>query len=588
MYGISISSIFRYRLPVIAFLSFSAYGCAQSGAITVSQPKIWREDAIMMSRGRQIAELRKFAEKVDVATLQGNRQRSSETNAKLNIRASLTSPEIPSPAAAEPPSAAGTPSNQSANGSSSGQSKDNKSTKEIGAAASAVNEDPMDALQRINDFQAALEGSILEHLRDTNSQTEGYSLYLLGFDISILPDQNSFPQNDYNGYVRFDITGDSNNDMVVYAISPENFAERFSESSSLKNNIDLAARVAANYSNSGFDLGGQLMKQYGDLMSKLERYPIVSGFIDGPRAFGWVFHSTPVIKKGKVRYSLKPAFRHCYALVLVRDKSISAPKWVYAINEKMFEDKINDEDIEWFATLKNAYDEILNKVNTSNTNLTSVRSEIDLKYTSKDELKKFTQKKKEELQKKYSNEKEYKAALSKALVEPFKRTHGDILEFIGQHGNGGATAFNLKYVSGWTKKSDPTASEINASKAHELNISLPNKVDHALEAIWSVMPKKSPGNEESWVSIKGNGFSNDPQVFIGNQKALETIVVSREIILAKFPRYSKGLDMDKDSCFRVKVYSSGDPMTSPDEAFCYTAPFNSPVPSSATFTGTAQ
>lgn len=582
MHSISIPTLFRYYLLVITFLSLSAFGCAQSGAINVSQPKIWREDAIMMSKGREIAELRKFGEKVDVAALQGNRQRSSETDTRIKVEASLISPEMPSPTVTESSDAGGT---------SSGQSKNNKSTKEAGAAASAANEDPIDALQRINDFQAAFEGAILGHLRDTHSEVEGYSLYLLGFDISILPDQDGFFQDDYNGYVRFEIIGAGNNDIVVYAISPENFAVRFSESASLKNNIDLAALVAAKYSSSGFDLGGQLKKQYSDLISKLERYPIVSGFIDDQRAFGWVFHPNPVIKNGKVKSSLVPAFRHCYALVLVKDKGISAPKWVYAINEKMLEEKINDEDIEWFKALREEYNKILNK--RKDTSVTPEKLGIDSRYEKLDKLKRFKDDEKDKVTKEYTDSGrepvggKYVKDLTKTWVKSFIRTHQEMLEFLGQQGKDGVADFRIKYVSGWIKKSDPKVSDINAMKTRELNVSLPDKVDRTLEAIWAVMPDKSPGNEESWVSIKGYGFSNDPQVFIGNQKALETIVFSREIVLAKFPKYSKDNDIDKDSCFRVKVFSAGDSMTSPDGAFCYTAPFDSPAPSPATFSVTS-
>lgn len=230
-------------LTLVACLFILIPGCAEHnvGSITVSQPRVWHDDAVVASIDNQLSEIDKFKESVKLEELQGKRARRYYKALGLSGALSMQ----PSSEKTAPDTTSG---NTAKGGDSTGDAP-NKSDLPVSEAVKAfpssrqteglkitefpsdIKEDPLDRLQRVDDFYQELEGKRLTHLRDTASIQEGWSVYLLGFDISLVPGDKT--SKDHGAYVEFTVKGKRDKTYAELPYWPKDF--RFPEC--LKNKI---------------------------------------------------------------------------------------------------------------------------------------------------------------------------------------------------------------------------------------------------------------------------------------------------------------------------------------------------------------
>ena len=175
-------------------------------------------------------------------------------------------------------------------------------------AAQSLNEDPIDLLQRADDFNQILNGLKLTHLRDTLSMVPGWSVYLLKFDVSLHP--GDITQEDHGARVRFVVVKDPNNaeatdpkDKVrIYGIWPQRYADRFKETSSLREDFRLALENAVQGPKASGSGALDLAQRSEEDLALIQRYPLVAGFIDSHNdAFGWEFNPRlRIVKKDRM------------------------------------------------------------------------------------------------------------------------------------------------------------------------------------------------------------------------------------------------------------------------------------------------
>ena len=335
----------------------------RTGYITVSQPRVWQDHAVMTSVSMQLGKINDFEGKVDLSAIQGKRARRYYQVLGLKGAVDL---QFPIPTGAAPSTT--TPATPAAEGGKKPDEgeqvlprptlPENVTVKvfpnekqatglEIKEFPADVKEDPFDGLQRVDDFYQILSGVRLTHLRDTASMQRGWSVYLLGFDISLVP--GSKTSKDYSACVEFELTGKkddkvTNNEKIrVYSVWPQRYAERFNETLSRREDFQLALKAAAQSPKGSAEMAQDLAQRYEDDSALIQRYPLISGFVRGGRSFGWEFNprlrivtKRRFILPGRPRlvYWMEPGVRHCYVLVAVNDGRIEADKTLLMMSEE--------------------------------------------------------------------------------------------------------------------------------------------------------------------------------------------------------------------------------------------------------------
>lgn len=378
---------------LITFISLYSLGCAanRTGTITISSPRVWQDHAVVATAGEQYQMLNSVGEDINkdlLKNFQGKRARRYYD--VRGLRGSFQM-QYPSGTALNGTSTAESESSTGTSGlmelpdmpnysdidkylPEEKQSKGITFTDFKDIFGSEINEDPIDLLQRVDDFNQILSGMKLTHLRDTLSMEKGWSVYLLGFDISLLPGDKT--QEGHGARVEF--TVNNNNDAVrIYSIWPQRYADRFQEGTSLREDFRLALKGAAQGSEWAAQMAMDMAQRYEDDLAHIQRYPLISGFINnnnGTQSFGWEFNPRirtvtkdriwPLTNKPMIEYWLEPGVRQCYALLAIKDERTEANNRLLEFSENNLE-KIAFGGTVKLMTLKDLiydYQEIINNV----------------------------------------------------------------------------------------------------------------------------------------------------------------------------------------------------------------------------------
>jgi len=304
----------------------------------------------------QLGKINIFEDKVDLNAIQGKRARRYYQVLGLKGAVDLQFPVVAVPSPTTPATPAAEDRKKTGEGAqvlpkpAPQEYITAKVTPDEKQGAGLEIEDPFDGLQRVDDFYQTLSGVRLTHLRDTASMQKGWSVYLLGFDISLVP--GSTTSENYSAYVELEITGKKANDATnnekirVYSVWPQRYAERFSESLSLRESFCLALKESAQFQKWSAEMAQELAQRYEDDSALIQRYPLISGFVRGSRNFGWEFNPRLriVTRKRfilpghpKPVYWMEPGVRHCYVLVAVNDGRIEARKALLTMSSKDLE-----------------------------------------------------------------------------------------------------------------------------------------------------------------------------------------------------------------------------------------------------------
>lgn len=386
----------------ITCLIFFASGCTteragNAGFISVSQPRVWRDEALVTSIDKQLKEINEFGKNVKLDAIQGKRARRFYKVLGLKGAVGLTLPASSPAPTAKPSTQEGTGDGTSTPAADSASIQEEvkvlpkpglpeyiKISGEADATTeftfkefSDIGEEPIDGLQRVDDFYQILEGVRLTHLRDTASMEKEWSAYLLGFDVSLVPGDKT--SESYGAQVEFKITGKNEDDSVkdegvrVYCVWPQRYAERFNEILAVRESFYLALKQAAQAQLGSAELAQNLSEQYREDLALIQRYPLISGFVKGPTSFGWEFNPRVRIKtirrpilpnRTEPVYWLEPGIRRCYAIVVVNDGRVWAEKFISKMTEEdlkkiAFGGRANLTDL---AELKGMYEGVLDSV----------------------------------------------------------------------------------------------------------------------------------------------------------------------------------------------------------------------------------
>lgn len=574
----------------------------RTGYITVSQPRVWQDHAVMTSVSMQLGKINSFEEKVDLNAIQGKRARRYYQVLGLKGAVDLQFPVVAVPSPTTPATPATEGSKKTGEGTqvlpkpapqeyiTAKVAPDEKqgASLEIKEFPADIKEDPFDGLQRVDDFYQTLSGVRLTHLRDTASMQKGWSVYLLGFDISLVP--GSKTSKDHSAYIELEITGKKTDDVVnnekirVYGVWPQRYAERFNETLSLREDLSLALKAAAQAQKWSAEMAQDLAQRHEDDSALIQRYPLISGFVRGGRNFGWEFNPRLriVTKKRfilpghpKPVYWMEPGMRHCYVLVAVNDGRIEADKSLLMMDKEnlrkiAFGGKARLTDL---PGLKKMYEDVLKQVSESPLNPQPQGGEAqNIQYMGLQPGKE-----------KGKLEKAFKRLFSKVLNEKDKEKfseweafHSCVLGLCGHQGKDGINKLELKVSKCcWFNLHNGKKVEVGSDEilgtSNPMIIELPDKLDRTLENIWPVRPNWGLTDQETTVTIKGENFSTDAMVFVGGIKVepKKVSVVGKDFIVATFPSIPEELLEGADKkAFAVKVITGGDSLNAED-AFTY-------------------
>ena len=565
----------------LVFLFSGGCGANRVGTIMVADSLVWEDNAVAATSGAPYSEITKFGviANQNLTALQGSRAHryyqasgirgavrvqlpagtagDSETGNKQQP-AKNEQKLVDVPALPDSPTAAVLPPQQS------------PGLTFTDLAAQSLNEDPIDLLQRADDFNQILNGLKLTHLRDTLSMLPGWSVYLLKFDISLHP--GDITQEDHGARVRFVVEKDKEK-VRIYGIWPQRYADRFKETSSLREDFRLALETAVQGPKASGSGALDLAQRSEEDLALIQRYPLVAGFIDRFNdAFGWEFNPRlRILKKNRWIlpdkpehvYWLEPGLRQVYALLAVKDCRIHMPKKLIKISENDLEKVIVDQSgvrleelIEEYKRLKDPY-----AGDCTRTNLPDIDKAINRIKQLKEEGKQ---------------------------VEALKSLHADILRRIGDQGDGGLKKVDLKVERSWFNRKtgrvlapeeDSTLSSnesVTSSHNPPLEVLLPEKVDRTLSGLTAVLPREGLIGETTRVTILGQNFSNDARVFVAGQEAQNVEVLGRDFITALLPGIKKELlNGEPSKKFAVTVFTGGEALQA-QEAFTYIAPRATP------------
>jgi hypothetical protein len=168
-----------------------------------------------------------------------------------------------------------------------------KTTKEYEALlGSSAGEEALDILRRKEDFGDLFTGTLLKYIRDDLSLRPERELYLLEFDISVNPDgftsSSGLFNSGYSARVRVDLTPPNTNYAArVYAIAPQQYAERFREGLARRNDLSLALDLEKQGPGQGAKFALDRAMRSQEELALIQRYPLISSIIDSETKFGW-------------------------------------------------------------------------------------------------------------------------------------------------------------------------------------------------------------------------------------------------------------------------------------------------------------
>jgi len=581
------------------------WGCAVSrpGFIAVSYPRVWQEDATVATTGEQLDAVEAFGKQAKLDELQGRRLRSYLES--LVLRLGL------SPAAASGTGAGGgaPPVGGAGNSLPAERQTAPLTVSDLQTALSQLKEDPLDGLQRVDDFQQELSGLRLTHLRDTSSMQPGWSLYLLGFDISLMPGDGT--SEGHGALVQFQVDvaeGGADDDVRVYTVWPQRYADRFGEALSIREDLALALKEQGTYKPVSFEAIQELAQRHEDTLALVQRYPLVSGFVSGERSFGWEFNPRlrivtkdriwPLRDSPRAELWLEPGIRHCYALLLVRDERIDAKnKAVLKLDEEALGALVRDGRCELLAweDLTKEYDRMVRELLPGSVEREFLAPNLE---TIKDDYCRL-----KAMEKKPAEDQE-------ALTKQLGAFHKAVMCLRGHQGKDGVRRLRLTVTPWWFNRrtgrllpaddrplgalwpvgrpsprgaSVPAAGHGLCSVAESrgrttLEVHLPDKLDRTLERIWAVWPSEGQSDKATTVTIRGQNFSNDARVFVGGKEVdkKDVSVIGRDFIVATFPQLDEDFQ-GAEKPVSVKVVTGGDSLTAEDAFTYYRNPLGWPV-----------
>ena len=340
------------------------------GSIITSQAKIWRESQVMPFIGEQLSMVQQMGKAFDADALQGVRRSGSSSTLQVQGAATLSFPPalleastndklitasgatLPAPVTVEPAP------NSNISPVITFKSSDNRIIPEA-----------IDRLARIDDYYGIYEATRLEHLRDSTSMEPGWSMYMLGFNISIQPGE--ITRENYQAMVTYAIdtmtithgntvtkitpdsmtinngapmTGKKLSDFVrIYYVYPQRYSLQYAEDMSNLASLLASAQASApaNPAAPGTALGGSVGygRKYMESLEQIQTYPLISGFVNPDNTFGWVFNPRPrIVSKPCKRVGIEGEMLEgnyaVTALIMIKDDSQNYPSWVYRISEK--------------------------------------------------------------------------------------------------------------------------------------------------------------------------------------------------------------------------------------------------------------
>jgi hypothetical protein len=310
----------------------------------------------------------------------------------------------------------------------------------------------------------------------------------------------------------------------------------------------------------------------------VQRYPLISGFIDGnTNTFGWEFNPRlrivtkdrlwPLTDKQEHVYWLEPGLRQVYVLLAVKDCLVEMKKKLFTLSEKNFDDILENKGPYTLETLRMEYIALRTQHPAAgcSPNTSLPPDDINQQFAN------FTRSPREEVKKKL-------ISLHQAIVGTigqqgkFKNTDNTLTFTVKR------TWFNRNSGHLVQPESDVLATAVtnssqSASPLGEISlvVSLPDKPDRTLTGLTPVLPERGSIDESTKVTIRGQNFSNDARVFIANQEATEVEVLGRDFLTATFPKIDKKLlEGDNEKVFSVTVLTGGDSLFHP-RAFTYFA-----------------
>lgn len=120
-------------------------------------------------------------------------------------------------------------------------------------------------------------------------------MYLLGFDVSIngggWTSSSGLLSSGYKAYIRIEIeNAEPYDDARVYAVAPQQYAERFKEGLTLRNDLNLALALEKSGPGQGGKFALDRTHKSEEQLALIQRYPLISGYIEGPKIFGWTIN----------------------------------------------------------------------------------------------------------------------------------------------------------------------------------------------------------------------------------------------------------------------------------------------------------
>jgi len=256
-------------------------GCSLAGEIGVSHPRVWRQEAIAQDASRRLEQLRDTQKELSdgLKNLAGWRLRKEIIETQLRasaVKAADAGGARPQITAPEPPKVSATEKIPELKREDLGQEK--------------LGEETLDLLRRQEDFGDLFTGTLLKYIRDDHSLRSDHELYLLSFDISAnsggWTGSSGWLSSGYSAHVRIDIE-DPIGDVRVYAIAPQQYSERFKEGLARRNDLSVALDVEGRGPGEGARFALDRARRSQEELALIQRYPLISGFIEGKHSFGW-------------------------------------------------------------------------------------------------------------------------------------------------------------------------------------------------------------------------------------------------------------------------------------------------------------
>jgi hypothetical protein len=262
-------------------------GCSFSGQIGVSQPRVWRQDTIARDAASRIAELKEGRAELNTALTQLAGWRLRKDLIATKLKASVSRDEVSSGTA---PKVIASEAK-----SDTDQKLDGISLQDLNALGKQVGEEALDLLRRQEDFGDLFTGTLLKYIRDDASLTKDYELYLLGFDVSVngggWTSSSGLLSSGYKAYVRIEIeNAEPYDDVRVYAVAPQQYAERFKEGLTLRNDLNLALALEKSGPGQGGKFALDRTHKSEEQLALIQRYPLISGYVEGAKIFGWTIN----------------------------------------------------------------------------------------------------------------------------------------------------------------------------------------------------------------------------------------------------------------------------------------------------------